>query len=1116
MPSIQLVVPLLLTACIAIALLSADSFTRPNGLKTREGVLIIEQIEQLAGKGIKLDGEWEFYASRLLQPHDFIDGAAPPPDYVTVPGSWKGERAGEVTLTEKGYGTYRLLVHVPRTEGELGLYANGITSASAIWVNGQLAAASGTVGRSKEQAMPEIAPHLIRLERGQEQVEIVIQVSNYTQRKAGLINSLILGEYDSLFNDMKRKLVYESILIGCILIMALYHIVLFVLLRTNWDSLLFGLTCVLLALKNSAQSMYTLAILLQITNDNILVKVEYLGFLGSAPLLVLFIYHSFPGVMSRPMRHMLSIPGFLLTAFMLLTPVEVFMKLVWVMQGYDVMVGLVLTQYIVLAAVGRLPGAWLILTGSLVFFLTVVNDILMSNGTIRTGIYFPFGLVFFIICLSVMISVKFSNAIKTNERLSARLLDLDKVKDEFLANTSHELRTPLNGIIGLAQSLLYTMDSQLKESSRTQLHMIVSSGQRMSYLINDILDYARLKNNDMRLQIIRLNLHQLVQIVLTVLRPLVTGKRLELHNGIDPNLPSIAADENRLQQILFNLVGNAIKYTPSGEVTIRAAHSRELVEIIVEDTGIGIPEDKFEVIFKPFEQLEAGYDTGSGLGLKITRQLVELHGGRIQVQSRLGEGSRFSFTLPQLSTPRQLPQVISADPVWGAGLGGRAEAASAVDPVKPSSSYAGAFEGVKETITSRQPSRILIIDDEPVNLQVIIQQLSPLQCEFETMTSGSEALARLEELGQYDLIIADLMMAGISGYELCQGIRERYTLYELPILIMTASNRDRTILACFSAGANDYISKPIGHNELLSRVQTLVLLRKAVQEASLNARRLAVLNEQLSEMNAGLEHRIHERTVELEQKNKDLGKLELARKRLLSDISHELRTPMTAIQGYVEAIVSGLVEEEADRSRYLQMVLTKALGVNRLIQDLFELSRLESGRSEMIYVLMPLDELVDRLRDKFALDVARAGLSYQFELEFAVERMADYNVVVDMDRITQVLTNLVFNAIRHTRREDGRIRIRCMLTDHVGAGDADGRLLIQVEDNGTGISPEALPFVFDRFYREQRERTTELGSGIGLHIAKEIVHYHDGDITVESIVGEGSVFCVMLPLYRLE
>jgi len=175
-----------------------------------------------------------------------------------------------------------------------------------------------------------------------------------------------------------------------------------------------------------------------------------------------------------------------------------------------------------------------------------------------------------------------------------------------------------------------------------------------------------------------------------------------------------------------------------------------------------------------------------------------------------------------------------------------------------------------------------------------------------------------------------MLPGGLSGYDLCRIIRRRYTLDELPILIMTATIRQETIVAAFDAGANDYISKPVDRNELVSRAHTLILMKRAAEEVRRSSEQLSKLNRELTELNVSLEARIEQRTVELaranellQERNQELSRLENVRRRLLNDVSHELRTPMTAIQGYVEAIVSGIVDDPAEQKRYLEMVLSK-------------------------------------------------------------------------------------------------------------------------------------------------------------------------------------------------
>lgn len=1124
-PFLYYILPIFLLLSVYVLLIWVDSSVQTGMRTASKGMLTITEQDLGSLDTIQLNGEWEFYAGKLLTPEDFANGTAGTHTYIQVPGSWAGHDTGSETMTSNGYGTYRLVLQLPETEQKLGLLMERIISAHRLWLNGELISEKGKVGTTREEALPYVSPKLSSFQPAHGQAEIVVQVSNFTQRKAGLLSPILLGQYDVLEQIAKRKLAIEGLLSGSILVIGLYHLVLFAHMRRSKESLLFGLICILLGLKNMVHGQYILTLFFDQINNNGMVKLEYLCYQGCLPLFVLFIYHSFPGIMSRRLRDALWIPGALTTLFVLLTPVHLFVQWALAMQLYSLIVSLFLLHYIFKALFRRMEGGALMALGAVGFFGTILNDIMYNNGTLHTGIYYSYGMLFMILCLAFNLSLKFSNAYKTIERMSRRLIELDKVKDEFLAHTSHELRTPLSGMIGLAQSMLNSLKGRLEPSQEQQLRMIVASGQRMSYLINDILDYSRLNNNDIRLQVTQVELYPLAQLVLDIVKPLTAGRSLILLNRIPPDFPPIQADENRLQQIIFNLVGNAVKYTPQGHVAVGAVQHKDYVEVYVEDTGIGIPEDRFDEIFKPFEQLDLQNDPGSGLGLKITKQLVELHGGSIQVQSEVGKGSRFTFTLY-----RQPPSADRWDPLQEQHSQtypdlpyGHLEHGSETFPAEPLPSLIPAppLAATSGGIPEQHLYRILVVDDEPVNLEVLVQQLSPLQCELDTFSSGSQVTANMESLNQYDLVILDWMMTEQSGYELCLQIRKHYKLYELPILIMTASHREETIVAAFSAGANDYISKPFSSNEFLSRVQTQLLLKRAVQELQLSAEEMAELNRQLEELNRNLEERIQERTLDLERanmllqmRNEELHRLETARRRLLSDISHELRTPITAIQGYIEAIASGLVQKEELKGKYLQMVLSKTKGLNRLIQDLFELSRLESRRTEMNFEMMPLPMLIEQIQDKFALDVTQAGLEYNFENHLHND-CNQYQVVVDMERITQVLTNLVFNAIKYTE-PGGKITISFELNADLPMENAAGQLTIHVKDTGCGIDEEALPHVFNRFFREQKPGVKVQGSGIGLAIAKEIVHYHDGTIGATSTPGQGSDFFFSLPLYRFD
>ncbi|MBD0822466.1 tetratricopeptide repeat protein [Aestuariibaculum marinum] len=392
-----------------------------------------------------------------------------------------------------------------------------------------------------------------------------------------------------------------------------------------------------------------------------------------------------------------------------------------------------------------------------------------------------------------------------------QLEKIDLLKDQFLANTSHELRTPLNGIIGLSESLKDGAAGPLSFKAIENLDMIVNSGKRLSNLVNDILDFSKLKNNDLQLSIHPVDLYAITNLVLKVSESLIKGKTLQLINSVPKDIHLVEADENRLQQILFNLIGNAIKFTDSGTVQVKAELKNNFIKVAVSDTGIGIPADKFESIFKSFEQIDGSVERaygGTGLGLSVTKQLVELHGGTIHVESKLGEGSTFMFTLPLSETDRKDVASIK-----------RIATNDEVHKIKPDD------ECVKvEMLNSENTNiKILVVDDEPINRRVLENHLRVAGYSVVEAGSGQEAL-NLMKTENFNLILLDIMMPNLSGYEVCEMIRKDYSASELPIVLLTAKNRVSDLVAGFNVGANDYLTKPFSKNELLSRIKTHVNL----------------------------------------------------------------------------------------------------------------------------------------------------------------------------------------------------------------------------------------------------------------------------------------------------
>ncbi len=403
----------------------------------------------------------------------------------------------------------------------------------------------------------------------------------------------------------------------------------------------------------------------------------------------------------------------------------------------------------------------------------------------------------------------------------------EQLKDDFMANTSHELRTPLLGIIGLAESLIDGSTGPLSPQTKNQLSMISASGNRLSKLINDILDTAKLKNEDLVLTTKPIDLKPLVDVVFNLLHPLLKGKNVKLNNHISPRIPLIEGDEERVFQIFFNLIGNAIKFTENGIVSISAEVKEKWVKVFVEDSGIGISSVDLDSIFRSFKQVDSTSEKhygGTGLGLSITRYLVELHGGQIGVTSQPQEGTVFHFTLPvsmhKTANSSTNPSIVSSNRIIN------------TPDFEPGKKHKSLDEN--GDVTNQRTYHILVVDDDPVNLQVISGYLSSTQYSVTTMTSGQEALEHIAR-HKPNLILLDIMMPIVSGFEVCRQIRKRYSIDELPVIFLTAKNQVSDLLEGFSSGANDYITKPFLKNELLVRIERHLEANRSIERlTSLN------------------------------------------------------------------------------------------------------------------------------------------------------------------------------------------------------------------------------------------------------------------------------------------
>ncbi len=379
-------------------------------------------------------------------------------------------------------------------------------------------------------------------------------------------------------------------------------------------------------------------------------------------------------------------------------------------------------------------------------------------------------------------------------------------KDLFLARTSHELRTPLAGMIGMCESIL-EKKAGLAAAVVRKLEVAVDSGRRMNQLIGDITDFTNMRDGKLKLERRPANFSQIFQTMLPLVNPAIERKQLSLKAQIPDNLPKINVDENRIQQVLFNLINNAVKYTQVGEIQLKSRLAGSEILVTVEDTGIGIPKEELKTIEKDYERAtNVASISGMGLGLSLSKHIVELHHGRLQISSRLGEGTLVSFTLPLVvdSEVRSLEEKRGGNPI---------DEDEVVD----------ALHNHSEEQTFRGKGKVVIVDDEDLNVEIFINFLESLDLEIITYSNGNSMLENLTT-DEPDLLILDLMMPDLDGYAAIEQIRSEYSSEELPILVVTANEQERMTHKSLTLGANDYLIKPVVAVELRMRVKSQLIL----------------------------------------------------------------------------------------------------------------------------------------------------------------------------------------------------------------------------------------------------------------------------------------------------
>ncbi|WP_166240932.1 hybrid sensor histidine kinase/response regulator [Paenibacillus turpanensis] len=778
--------------------------------QVRDGVIDLTEWDFTKEETVKLQGSWQFYWNQLLLPNQEGERTG----YLNVPGQWN--RDG---YPAKGAVTYRMLVKVKPSSMIYGMRVSNVQMASAVYVNGVELGRSGQPAMTKNEYKPENKPYTLYFPIEGDTAEIILHAANFDFINGGITYNIHFGSMKAINHLDKRITGLDVLVVMALGLIGLYHLGIFLKRRQEKSLLYFGLYCIVAAFAFGCLSDKLFIQIFYWLPFELSHKLQLIVINGSIIMLALFIRTLCSTIVPAWFFRSVFIIYGLFSLFGALVPFQIYSHFTFIFSALQVVV-YVSVIWMLSASKENRYGNYnrqsiiILILGFYALLICLIDNSLYILGQLPNNYLGNFSTMAFAFLISMMLSFRFSDAYKTIETMTEKLLESDRLKDEFLINTSHELQTPLNGILNISQSMLEEAGGSISEKQHLNLIIVQESARRLSALVGDILDMERIKRNDLLLHMAAVDVRVTVSIVLEVAKHLASGKEIRIVNRIPEDLPPVHADENRLRQILLNLIGNAIKFTDQGEVEIIAEPDGDRMKIIVQDSGIGIALSDWKHVFEPFNQAEGersqGYG-GVGLGLSISRQLVHLMDGDIFIErSEPGVGTRIAFVLPvseARSAPVRLPRKheMSVQPAQK-------------EPLNGGDSKPGVFT-------------LLAVDDEESNLQVLRNLFAGEEYSLYTAANGREALRILQTNRTIDLVLLDVMMPQLSGYEVCREIRSKHTLFDLPVIILTVRSTPQDIAAGLAAGANDFIAKPFNAVEVRARVKTLLELKKSVRDA---------------------------------------------------------------------------------------------------------------------------------------------------------------------------------------------------------------------------------------------------------------------------------------------
>lgn len=668
---------------------------------------------------------------------------------------------------------------------------------------------------------------------------------------------------------------------------------------------------------------------------------------------------------------------------------------------------------------------------------------------------------------------------------AAALEQIDKAKTVFFSNISHEFRTPLTLILSPLEEMISQHNGSLPIADKQNLETAHRNALRLLKLVNTLLDFSRIESGRQQANYVLTDIAEFTKKLASNFRSVIEKAGLQLNIQANGFVQPVYVDRTMWEKIVFNLLSNAFKYTLKGNITVEVGSQEGFAVLKVKDTGVGIPADELPRMFERFhrvQQVTGRTHEGTGIGLSLIKELVQLHNGDISVESELHVGSTFTVKIP-LGKEHLPAQQVAIEKEEEESLTSSMYVEEAGTLLVRNNSEEAELNDEKENLPW-----VLVADDN-ADMREHIQAILSTRFNVVTAINGQDALEKINEL-KPALVLTDIMMPVLDGIGLLKEIKDNRATAHIPVILLTARAGEESKIVGWETGADDYLTKPFSSKELISRISSQIRTQQIRTEALIDIAEQKKYAKQLEDMN-----------LELAKMNEELTSFAYVS-------SHDLQEPLRKIQMFSKRILEKEIHTLSDEGKgFFQRMDNAANRMQLLINDLLTYSR--TNTSQKHFEKTNLNSLIMDVKQELYERITSTGAV------IACESLPELSIIPF--QIKQLFTNLIANSIKFARPNvKPYIHIRCGQIDgsalHWPTANKDKKYWhITVADNGTGFDPKFNDQIFGLFQRLHGRREYE-GTGIGLAIAKKVVENHNGFITAEGRENEGATIHIYLPV----